>query len=100
MPAQGHKLPGQVTPWVTTGLPHRKSVSARPSPDAPRSLHLVELWPNAKGLSSLVQVPAATQQAWLEGLARLQVPYYNSWCVQAPGRSRGMQTSLSSTLIT
>ncbi|KAF8667929.1 hypothetical protein HU200_052557 [Digitaria exilis] len=46
MPAQGHKLPGQVTPWW---------VSARPSPDGPRRLHLVELRPSAEGLSSLAQ---------------------------------------------
>nr|CAB3452259.1 unnamed protein product [Digitaria exilis] len=65
MPAQGHKLPGRVTPWW---------VSARPSPDAPRRLHLVELQPNAKGLSSLAQAPAATPQTPLAFLARLQAP--------------------------
>nr|CAB3503814.1 unnamed protein product [Digitaria exilis] len=75
MPAQGHKLPGRVTPWW---------VSARPSPDAPRRLHLVELRPNAKGFSSHAQAPAASPQTRLKGLARLQAPDYNTWCVQAP----------------
>nr|CAB3469827.1 unnamed protein product [Digitaria exilis] len=39
-------------------FPTRKWVSARPFPDAPRRLHLVELRPNAKGLSSLAQPPS------------------------------------------
>ncbi|KAF8648715.1 hypothetical protein HU200_064769 [Digitaria exilis] len=67
-------LKGINSPWV----------SVRPSPDAPRRLHLVELRANAKGLSSLAQAPAASRQTRLEGLARLQAPDYNTWCVQAP----------------
>ncbi|KAF8675236.1 hypothetical protein HU200_047907 [Digitaria exilis] len=61
----GMDAPDQILrrPWYFS---MRKWVSARPSPDAPRRLHLVELRPNAKGLPSLAQAPTATPQTRLE----------------------------------
>ncbi|KAF8775033.1 hypothetical protein HU200_005083 [Digitaria exilis] len=76
--------PNTVVVREKCGRGHEDWVSARPSPDASRRFHLVELRSNAKDLSSLAQAPAASPQTRLEGLARLQAPDYNTWCVQAP----------------
>src|SRR5579859_1046751 len=75
-PSLGQGSGGRVTPWIAHGLSPRSSGSPflelpRALPDAPRLFHLVELRPNTEGLSSLSQLPAATPQTRLEGLARL-----------------------------
>nr|CAB3465585.1 unnamed protein product [Digitaria exilis] len=76
--------PGGCVPVADLMEDRHHWASSCPFPDAPRRLHLVELRPNAKGLSSLAQAPAASPQTRLEGLARLQALDYNTWCVQAP----------------